>query len=58
MSIAQEAKIVMSDRHAATNNELATYLKNNPQMMGVLTTMLLLLTSAGNAVASNGGTIG
>jgi hypothetical protein len=48
----------MSDRHAATDNELATYLKNNPRMMGVLTTILLLLTSAGNAAAANSGTIG
>jgi hypothetical protein len=48
----------MSDRHAATDSELATYLKNNPRMMGVLTTILLLLTSAGNAAAANSGTIG
>lgn len=31
--------------------DLTTYLKENPRMMGVLFTMLLLLTQAGNASA-------
>ncbi|WP_435177847.1 DUF7503 family protein [Halorussus sp. AFM4] len=31
--------------------DLTTYLKENPRMMGVLFTMLLLLTQAGNAAA-------
>lgn len=48
----------MSDRQTAAKDELATYLKNNPRMIGVLATIMLLLTSAGNAVAANSGSIG
>ena len=48
----------MSDRHAAMGDELATYLKNNPRMIGVLATIMLLLTSAGNVAAANSGSIG
>ncbi|WP_267905113.1 DUF7503 family protein [Halorussus halophilus] len=32
---------------------LTTYLRENPRMMGVLFTMLLLLTQAGNTTAAH-----
>ncbi|WP_338738004.1 DUF7503 family protein [Haloplanus salilacus] len=41
----------MSETDSGT---VATYLKENPRMMGVLFTMLLLLSQAGTVVASNG----
>jgi len=34
-----------------SNSTLATYLENNPRKVGVLFTLLLLLTQAGNAAA-------
>lgn len=40
--------VVMSD------STLRTYLAENPRMTGVLFTMLLLLTQAGNAAAAAG----
>lgn len=36
---------------------LDDYLEANPRMIGVLFTMVLLLTQAGNATAAIGGTI-
>lgn len=36
------------------NGTVATYLKENPRMMGVLFTMLLLLSQAGTVAAGNG----
>ena len=42
--------IVMSD------NKLATYFTENPRMIGVLFTILLLLSQAGNVAAANIGT--
>jgi hypothetical protein len=36
---------------------VATYLKENPRMMGVLFTMLLLLSQAGTVAAGNSGAI-
>lgn len=46
---------------AETNNSgrMATYLADNPRMMGALFTLALLLTQAGNIAASGGaGTAG
>lgn len=40
------------------DNDLQTYLAENPRMIGVLFTMLLLLTQAGNAAASFAQTTG
>ncbi|WP_255457492.1 MULTISPECIES: hypothetical protein [Halorussus] len=37
--------------------DLTTYLKENPRMMGVLFTMLLLLSQAGNASGALYGTV-
>ncbi|MFB6131044.1 MAG: hypothetical protein ABEJ28_09515 [Salinigranum sp.] len=34
-------------------SELTAYLKNHPRMMGVLFTMVLLLTQAGSVAAAN-----
>ena len=39
-----------------SQNDIRTYLAENPRMIGVLFTMFLLLTQAGN-VAAGGGTI-
>ena len=36
-----------------TTNPLAEYLKNNPRMMGVVFTALLLLSQAGSVAAGN-----
>ncbi|WP_248896523.1 DUF7503 family protein [Haloplanus halobius] len=44
----------MSESDSGT---VATYLKNNPRMMGVLFTMLLLLSQAGTVAAGNSGAI-
>jgi hypothetical protein len=44
----------MSDSDSGT---VATYLKNNPRMMGVLFTMLLLLSQAGTVAAGNGAAV-
>ncbi|WP_191965868.1 MULTISPECIES: hypothetical protein [Haloferax] len=38
-------------------NTMISYLRNNPRMMGVLFTLTLLLTQAGNAAAANTGVI-
>jgi hypothetical protein len=41
------------------NNAVSNWLAEHPKMTGVLFTMMLLLTQAGSAVASNvGGTAG
>ncbi|GAA0200885.1 hypothetical protein ACFFQF_01380 [Haladaptatus pallidirubidus] len=40
-----------------SNDTLTTYLAENPRMIGVLFTICLLLTQAGNAAAAGGGTI-
>ncbi|MFB6122153.1 MAG: hypothetical protein ABEJ78_01670 [Haloferacaceae archaeon] len=37
------------------DTKVATYLKENPRMMGVLFTALLLLSQAGTVAAGNGG---
>ena len=39
------------------NNDIKSYLEANPRMIGVLFTMILLLTQAGNAAAANMGTL-
>ena len=39
------------------NNDIKSYLEANPRMIGVLFTMVLLLTQAGNAAAANMGTL-
>ncbi|WP_449271665.1 DUF7503 family protein [Halogranum gelatinilyticum] len=36
---------------------MATYLKQNPRLTGVLFTTLLLLSQAGSVVANNAGSI-
>jgi hypothetical protein len=41
-----------------SENKLATYLTENPKMTGVLFTMLMMLSQAGNAAARCAGTIG
>lgn len=41
-----------------SNDTLTAYLAENPRMAGVLFTICLLLTQAGNAAAAHGGTIG
>jgi hypothetical protein len=38
------------------NDNIAAYLCENPRMTGVLFTIMLLLTQAGNAAAAAGGT--
>jgi hypothetical protein len=38
-------------------NSLASYLKNNPRMMGVLFTLFVLLSQAGTAAAGNAVTV-
>lgn len=39
-------------------SDLTAYLEANPRMIGVLFTMILLLTQAGNAAAACAGTQG
>lgn len=39
-------------------DDVTTYLRENPRMMGVLFTMLLLLTQAGNSSAQMAVVIG
>jgi hypothetical protein len=34
------------------DNQLLTYLESNPRMIGVLFTMMLVLSQAGNAAAA------
>jgi hypothetical protein len=41
-----------------SDNRLATYLAENPKMTGVLFTLLLVLTQAGNAAARVSGVAG
>ena len=36
-----------------SDNTIATYLRENPRLMGVLFTAALLLSQAGSAAASN-----
>lgn len=40
------------------DNELLTYLESNPRMIGVLFTILLILSQAGNAAAGAAVTTG
>lgn len=40
-----------------SDDSIKAYLANHPRMTGVLFTMLLLLTQAGNAVAGNHATV-
>jgi hypothetical protein len=40
-----------------TTSGLASYLKEHPRMMGVLFTMVLLLSQAGTVVAGNNGAV-
>lgn len=40
----------------ADQNRMADYLAENPRMAGVLFTICLLLTQAGNALATGGST--
>ncbi|WP_425556819.1 DUF7503 family protein [Haladaptatus pallidirubidus] len=42
---------------AQSNESLTAYLAENPRMAGVLFTICLLLTQAGNAAAAHGGTV-
>jgi hypothetical protein len=37
------------------DNTMTTYLRENPRMTGVLFTIMLLLSQAGNAAAAAGG---
>jgi hypothetical protein len=39
------------------DNEIAAYLAEHPRMIGVLFTMMLLLTQAGNVAAGNSNVI-
>ncbi|WP_224268040.1 DUF7503 family protein [Haloprofundus salinisoli] len=39
------------------DSTMANYLKNNPRMIGVVFTMMLLLSQAGNAAAAAGGIV-
>ena len=39
------------------DNDIAAYLAEHPRMIGVLFTMMLLLTQAGNVAASNANTL-
>ncbi|WP_169794666.1 DUF7503 family protein [Haloprofundus marisrubri] len=39
------------------DSAMADYLANNPRMVGVVFTMMLLLTQAGNAAAAAAGTV-
>lgn len=39
------------------DNDIASYLAEHPRMIGVLFTMMLLLTQAGNAAAGGGSTL-
>lgn len=47
----------MSTDETTIDGQLATYLKNNPRMAGVLAGLLVLLSQTGNAAAAAGGTI-
>lgn len=40
-----------------TTSGLASYLKDNPRMMGALFTIVLLLSQAGTVVAGNGAAV-
>jgi hypothetical protein len=40
------------------NSALVSYLKDNPRMMGALFTIVLLLSQAGGALATNSTTAG
>lgn len=40
-----------------SETDIRSYLAENPRMIGVLFTMFLLLTQAGNVAAGGGGTI-
>ena len=44
----------MSDNNTTT---VRTYLENHPRMIGVLFTLMLLLSQAGSAMAAGGCTI-
>ena len=44
----------MSENNTTT---VRTYLENHPRMIGVLFTLMLLLSQAGNVAAANGVTI-
>ena len=39
------------------DSKMADYLAEHPRMIGVLFTMMLLLTQAGNVMAGNGSTL-
>ena len=39
------------------DNDIASYLAEHPRMIGVLFTMMLLLTQAGNVAAGGGNTL-
>ena len=41
-----------------SDNTITAYLAENPRMIGVLFTMFLLLSQAGNAAASNSVIVG
>jgi hypothetical protein len=41
-----------------SDNTIASYLAENPRMIGVLFTMFLLLSQAGNAAATNSAVVG
>lgn len=40
-----------------SQNDIRTYLAENPRMIGVAFTLFLLLSQAGNAAAAGGGSI-
>jgi hypothetical protein len=54
ISLPADRSVAMSESDSGT---VAAYLNDNPRMMGVLFTMLLLLSQAGTVAASNGGGI-
>lgn len=43
---------------STTDDSITMYLAENPRMTGVLFTILLVVTQAGNAAATVGGTTG
>ncbi|WP_187433074.1 DUF7503 family protein [Natronococcus pandeyae] len=47
----------MSETQTRSGSQVAEFLKDHPRMMGVLFTLCLFLTQAGNVAAANGGTI-
>jgi hypothetical protein len=47
----------MSETKTCAEHRTVEFFKNHPRMMGVLFTLCVLLTQAGNVAAANGGGI-